>query len=181
MSKSSNRGAGGMARLPPQGRGGIAGAAAKARGRLRSAAFVVPKLAVVSGAADEAETLVLPKPFVAGLAGDPSRLGWHAVRGDAMAPTVGDGDVVVVALTEDPRDGSVPVVAAARDVDPRRVRSLATSGWALTCDNPAIGGREVMAVAPVVAVVLCRLGRSGESAPRAFGRGAPRGGRQGEA
>jgi peptidase S24-like protein len=90
------------------------------------------------------------------------RVGRVLVRGRSMAPTLRDGDQLLVLWGGSPRPGRLVVVRwPGRPMSVKRAAFLADDGWWVERDNPAEGvdSWQVGAVAPedVLAVVVGRL------------------------
>jgi len=90
------------------------------------------------------------------------RIGMAIVRGRSMAPTLRDGDRLLVAHGAGPRPGRLAVVRFDDGVVAvKRLDHLSTQGWWVARDNPAEGRDSSTAGevphAGVLAVVLARL------------------------
>ena len=78
----------------------------------------------------------------------PDRLRCARVVGDSMAPTIRDGDLVVLdAGRAEPLDGQVFVVRTGEGLVVKRLRRL-DDGWELESDNPAYESRAVTGPRP---------------------------------
>ena len=90
------------------------------------------------------------------------RVGRVLVRGRSMAPTLRDGDHLLVLWGGSPRPGRLVVVQwPGRPMSVKRAAFLSDDGWWVERDNPSEGvdSWQVGAVAPedVLAVVVVRL------------------------
>ncbi|MCI0688477.1 MAG: S24 family peptidase [Sporichthyaceae bacterium] len=91
--------------------------------------------------------------------------GWGTarVRGRSMAPTLADGDLLLVRFGRTPRPGELVVVRLPgnRPLSVKRVAHRAADGWWVERDNPAEGVDSwlvgAISDADVVAVVRARL------------------------
>ncbi len=91
-----------------------------------------------------------------------TRLGMAVVRGRSMAPTLSDGDRLLVAHGARPRAGRLAVVRFDDGVVAvKRLDHLTPDGWWVTRDNPSEGRDSWSAGAvpanQVLAVVVARL------------------------
>ena len=92
----------------------------------------------------------------------PTRLGLAVVRGRSMAPTLRDGDRLLVAYAAVPRPGRIAVVRFADGVlAVKRLDHLEPEGWWVHRDNPRQGRDSWSAGAipesDVLALVLARV------------------------
>jgi phage repressor protein C with HTH and peptisase S24 domain len=83
------------------------------------------------------------------------------VRGPSMAPTLSDGDVVLVRFGARARPGDVVLVrwtARPSQLSVKRARRRAADGWFVTGDNPyGSTDSDTLGPAEVIGVVLARL------------------------
>ncbi len=106
--------------------------------------WLTPRPSAGPGSAEEDEraldTLGFPPAFLRRLGAQPDRVSAVVVRGDSMAPTLADGDLILVdhAAADRPladgihvlrRDGALLVKRLAREV---------AGGWTVASDNPAV-------------------------------------------
>lgn len=109
-----------------------------------------------------------PVPTSRGL----TRLGIAVVRGRSMAPTLREGDRLLVRYAARPRPGAVAVVRFADGVVAvKRLDHRDTDGWWVSRDNPAEGrdswSAGAIAEVDVLAVAVLRLWPRPGRLPRA--------------